>query len=311
MKNSILLAVLLVGAASAAADAAVIYLKDGTQLKGTIVGATARDVTIYTANGTQRVDTARILRVDYSEGEAAPAPAPTPAPAPAPPPPTRYRYRGYAPEAPASDEDRRQLFSIGMGLAAPLSRVELSGVGGGSSVNGDPGFRIDAQYLYYTTPRLGLGAEWSYFNRSSTDSQSLLSNAFSSVSGDSVLLMGVAKYTLADRGWTRPYVLAGAGAHHTSTTIDSTPNPGFAWSDTSTDETRRVVDDSIWGFAATARAGLDFGFTDPWLLSFEIGWTGLEGRTRRVTQGARSVGIGATSGPIDVLTVSGRWGWRF
>src|SRR5689334_3018076 len=69
MKNEHKLKIFIGAAAlalsAASVDAATIYLKDGSQLKGTVVGATARDVDLYTQDGTLHISTDRILRVDY------------------------------------------------------------------------------------------------------------------------------------------------------------------------------------------------------------------------------------------------------
>jgi len=208
-------------------------------------------------------------------------------------------------------EDLRQTFSIDLGFATPLSRVSLSSAGGGTGDNGNSGILFGGQYIYYMRPRLGAGFDFEYFNRSRTDSLGLLPNADTNVSGDTLLLLALLRYTLVNRGWVRPYILAGIGADRTSTEIDATPLLGFSWSDTGTGETRTLVDDSNWGFASTARFGIDFNATAPTFFSLELGWTELSNGRYDATPAGRDLGLGSVAGNLSVLTFGGRWGWRF
>lgn len=318
MKTKTLALLLLLGIA-APARAATVYLKDGSRLQGTVVSATARDIQLHTPDGLLRISADRISRIDYAESEApppqappqAPAPAPTPVPVPAPFPPRRPGRLRWRYEETPSLEDRRQAFSLNLGLAAPLSGVDFSSIGGGSGSNGGPGPLLGAQYVYYLNQRLGLGADFGFFGRGGTDSPSLVLSADTSVSGGSLLLLGVLRYALLPRGPARPYVLAGLGAHRSSTQIDATPIPGFAWSDTGTAETRRLVDGSSWGLASTLRLGMDFHYLDPAFFSFELGWLGLQGADAPATAAGRALGLSGVSGPLHVFIVGGRWGWRF
>ena len=150
-----------------------------------------------------------------------------------------------------------------------------------------------------------------YFGRSDAPSQSLLPLADSNVSGGSLATMAVLRYTLIPKGAVRPYLLAGVGPHRTSTVVESRPLVGFVWPDTGTDEERAIIDDSHWGVATTARLGLDFELMSPAIFSFEIGWTGLSGRTAESTAAGKAVDVLGASGDLNVLTIGGRWGWRF
>jgi hypothetical protein len=302
----------LLAISASSAQAATVFLKGGGSLEGAIVSSTAGQTVIDTSQGRVSVDAARIERIDY--GNAAPSPAaPPPAPggyqepghqAPGYPPPPYARRRMVF-------EPRKNSLSIDFGLAAPLSSIDFSGIGGGSANNGDLGGLIGVQYLYLIKPRTSLGLEFNYYDRSFTDSPGLVPNSFAHVTGDSVLLLGDLKYSLTDQGSVRPYLLLGAGAHYTSTTVDAHPNPGFVWSDTLTSEGRRLVDGSVWGPAISVRLGLDLLFADPSVFGFEAGWTGLLNADYQPTAQGRALGLARTSETINFFTFAGRWGWNF
>src|SRR5689334_15256583 len=50
-----------------AVEAAVIYLKDGSRLRGTVVGATAQNIIVHTADGILTITNDRLRRIDYEE----------------------------------------------------------------------------------------------------------------------------------------------------------------------------------------------------------------------------------------------------
>jgi opacity protein-like surface antigen len=303
--KTFLFTLLLVLSAAAASSAATVYLKEGGRLEGTVVRATGREVVLDTAQGRVSIDMAKVERIDYQK--IAP---------PAAPPAVETRPPAYQPERrrrwdPLS-EPRTQSLSLDFGLAAPLSSIDFSAIGGGGSANnGDVGPLIGFQYLYFTSPRVGWGLEFDYYDRSTTDSSGLVPNSFSRVFGDSVLLLGDVKYSLTDQGPVRPYVLLGAGAHRTTTTVDARPNDGFVWSDTLTNERRRLVDGSAWGAAFSARLGLDFGFADPGVFALEAGWTGLTNAGYQTTAQGRALGLADKPGTLNFFTLAGRWGWSF
>src|SRR4051812_29443907 len=80
-KKIILFAAFVWVFSAASAHAAVVYLKDGGTLRGTIVSATAGDVQLHTDQGAVTISTDRIQRIDYNDdGPQAPAPSETPPP---------------------------------------------------------------------------------------------------------------------------------------------------------------------------------------------------------------------------------------
>lgn len=280
------------------AGAATVHLKDGRRLVGTVVSATARDLELFTGGGTTRIPTSDILRVDYEET----APAPAPAPAGAPVPSRQLLYK---------EEPARQQLGIDLGLSIPTGDVDFASVGGGTASNGDVSASVGGHYLYFPRPRLGVGFGVEYLARGPTSSPGLLPAADSEVSGGSVALMGLLKWILAFGDTVQPYVLAGLGTARSWTVVDSQPRPGFVWSDTGTDETRRLVDGRAWTPAGTARLGLEFWPASPGVFGIEAGWTAIGAANHGATAAGRAIGLSGVSGAIHIITVGGRWGWRF
>lgn len=303
MKTFLLACVLALSAASA--QAAVVHLKEGGYLEGVIITSTQAEVVIETAQGRVRVEMSRVRSIDQT---AVPAPQPFAAPAASGEErPRRFFRRGD--EAYAAG---RQMLSVDLGLAAPMSGVRFSWTSGGGTVsNGGPGPALGLQYLYYGSPNVGWGLDFHSCSRGASESSGLFPSGESRVFGDTMLLLGVVKANLTDRGPVRPFVLLGAGGHLSSTVIDVRPLPGFAWSDTQTDEARRLVNGTAGGLAATARLGLDFGFADPSVFSLEAGWTGLASASYRSTPQGEAQGISGVSGPVHYFTLTGRWGFSF
>ncbi len=121
------------------------------------------------------------------------------------------------------------------------------------------------------------------------------------------------------RGFVRPFVLLGAGAHQTTTTVDAHPSQGFAWADTQTNETRRLVDGSAGGLAASVRLGLDFGPRryDPRQFSLEsrlLGPASGAASDYGATPQGQALGRSRarpTPARRIILTFTGRWGFGF
>jgi opacity protein-like surface antigen len=279
------LLVLFAAAWAAPVEAAVVFLKDGSRLQGTVVGATATDVRLFTGAETLDIEASRIARIDYAD---------------APAPPTPWEH------ARGSD-----LLSIDVGLGVPVSGVSITGDAGEPTNNGSVGPLVGVEYLHSLTPWFAVGANFEDIYRSPQNSSDFLPGTNSSISGNTEMLLAVAKLSLTDRGYARPYLLAGLGVDHTSTLIQSTPQAGYAWQDTGTAESRDLVNGGSWGVASTLRLGVDFNVYDPVVFSVEMGWTALgNGRVPSAPAG-QALGLSGLSGPLDFFTVAGRWGWRF
>lgn len=294
MKPAGTLLLLLLAAAAVPAGGAVVRLKDGGRLEGDVVKADSRELVIRTAEGTRRVDAGLVQSVEYE----------TPPPRAALPSP---------PAAPAWRSEDRNVVSFGLGLAAPLSSVDFKSIGGGEANDGDLGPILGVRWLRTMSGGLAAGLDMDYLHRSQTASPGLLPRADSSVAGDNLLLLAIARWHMTDRGVARPYLLGGAGASRSWTRIESAPIRGFAWTDTNTDEARRLVDDSVWAWAWTARAGVDFNweFADPAVFGLEAGLTGLESRTYSATGAGRDLGLSTVSSRLNLFTLTARWSWRW
>lgn len=291
----LLLALALFLLCAAGADAAVVRLKDGRSFTGTIVSATARDLTLATPEGTLHFDADKVASVDYAESSyTAPPAAPQPQPSRAP-----YEF------APLKNE-----LSLGIGFGIPLSNTSFSGAGGGDVGNGELGAAFLLDYLRRVDHRISAGFEFQYIDRPGNVTFNGVPNAVTEVSGRSEVLLGTAKWSLTDGG-IKPYLRAGVGAHHTSTFADAQPQAGFVWATTGTNEVRRVIDGGAWGFASTAGVGLDFELSASSVFSLEAMWTGMEGAKARTTQAGRDLGLEDNKPRLDVITVGTRFGWRF
>ncbi len=208
------------------------------------------------------------------------------------------------PRAPA------RMVSFGFGLAQPVSKVHFGAVGGGAADNGDLGVRLGARYLQSLTPRLGAGVEADYVNRSGTFSTRLFPAADASVRGDAWLLLALLRCSFPARGKARPFILLGAGGAWNKTTIDVKPS---VWADTGTRETRRLIDDSAWTPAASARLGvdLDLDAAAPGFMTLEAGWTGLARAGYDATPRGQALGLDGVRAPLSFVSFSARYGLRF
>jgi opacity protein-like surface antigen len=294
---------LLLGLMVCTSHAAVVHLKDGSIVRGTIVSATARDIQFHTQDGMLTISNDRIERIDYSDTDA-PLPPRVPAAPSIDVPPQRLNL--YDPSS------KRQYVSFGMGVSIPFGRVDFQSAGGGRDDNGEGSILLGGQYLYQVSPRWAAGLNLDYMHRGRTGSQSLLPSSTTDVFGDSLVFLPVAKFSLATEGMVRPYLLGGVGLNRTSTLIEAAPNPGFEWSDTNTFETRTLMDDAHWGFASTLRAGLDFYRPfDPAVFGFEVGWTHVANPSYDATLQGQDLGLESVTGTLDFLTIGFRLGWRF
>ncbi|MBI3289251.1 MAG: hypothetical protein HYZ74_07010 [Elusimicrobia bacterium] len=292
MRAIALLSLACLGLATAA-DAAVVRLRDGGRLEGAVLSASATEVVLRTSTGVRRVNADQVQDIAYD--------------APAPP-----AAKSEPARAPALEPFAHQ-FSFAVGLAAPLSDVDFGSIGGGSANNGDLGPLIGVRYLRLLSKRLALGGDIDYLHRSATDSPGLLPLANAAVLGDNLLLLALVRYQFVEDGPARPYALAGAGVSRTWTRVDAAPRPGFTWTDTNTDEARRLIDDAAWAFAGTARLGVDFewDYMEASVFSLEAGWAGLASRRYGATSAGRDLGLEAVSGRLNLFVLSGRWSWRW
>src|SRR4051812_15499710 len=114
MKARLTTAVLLIACLWAAgASAATVTLKDGSVLRGKIAAQTADGLELATPDGTLRISTGRVQRVDYGDE------------APLVPLDLMPRAAG----------ERRRMLSLGVGFIEPVSRINFGSIGGGEGQN--------------------------------------------------------------------------------------------------------------------------------------------------------------------------------
>jgi opacity protein-like surface antigen len=195
------------------------------------------------------------------------------------------------------------------GLAIPISQVSFSAIGGGDALNGDVGALVGLQYFHQFNQRLGLGLEFNYIDRSSNETFGLLPSGAAFVSGDSLVFLGEGRWTLRDHGAVRPYLQGGLGAHRTSETIDFRPFPGTYWATTFPFDTRRLIDDDLWGFASCVRFGVDFTLDHNASLGFDLSWLRLAGGTYQATPQGQTLGLTGVSGALNIISLAARIGF--
>jgi hypothetical protein len=276
-----------------------IHLKDGTSVDGAIIGAGTERIEVNTVNGTMLIPRERIIGIDLSPSQAPPAallPILAPQPAPA-----DEGAPGFAAGA--------DILSLQFGLAIPISQVSFSAIGGGNALDGDVGAMLGLQYLHQFSRRLDLGVEFEYADRAQNQTFGLFPSGVASISGDSLIFMGEGRWNLRDHGKARPYLLGGLGAHRTTETIDVRPFPGNYWATTSPFDTRRLVDDDLWGLASCVRFGVDFPLDDKASLGFDLSWLHLTGGTYHATPQGQALGLGGVSGALDIISLAARIGF--
>jgi opacity protein-like surface antigen len=295
------------------ADAAVVIMKDGSRLRGDVLGGDSTGINLRLPDGnTMHVLNERIERIETEPQPAAPqAPAQAYPEGAAPPPPpySRGGWRRVAVQERPFGKGSQELTGV-LGIAIPVSDIDFNGIGGSSVSNGTVGPLVGIQYIYQLSDQFGLGPEFDYFHRAGHHSNDLVPLAESEVSGDSFLLMAVARWLFTTTGYARPYVSAGIGAHHSTTFVDAFPQAGFVWSDTGTNETRRLVDGGVWSAAASLRFGVDLISHDT-VTAFEVGWSRLGSGTYPATAAGRFLGLNDVERHIDAVMVNFRLGGRF
>jgi len=161
-------------------------------------------------------------------------------------------------------------FFLKFGGAIPIESTSLGGPG---SDAGGTGFILGLEYLRPISNRLSAGFEASFARRSKKDSTGSIANARTEASGSSRFFMTSIRWRFRPRRKITPHLGARLGAHNSNISIKATPLTGYAWSDTSTTETRTIIDDSKWGLAYGVTAGtemplgksLDIGFEAQYL----------------------------------------------
>jgi len=212
----------------------------------------------------------------------------------------------------ADTQPGSQTVAINLGGAIPLTKLDLTGVGGGTAKVGTSGIFAGGQYLYQILGHLGVGADVNYSNFGDNTSSTLIPAGDSTISSKALVALAIAKFNFLTEGKVLPYLLAGIGIHNTNLKIDTKPSPGFFWLDTGTTETRNVLDDSATNFAFGVGTGLDIPMTQNLIFGVELRYQYLASSTYATTpMTQQATGITDVKGAASMINIFGRLGYKF
>jgi hypothetical protein len=210
----------------------------------------------------------------------------------------------------AGDRDSLSVRILGN---SPTSKIQAFG----SDKNGGVGYGVGAEYVHRLYDHLGLGAELTYATRSKVDSSVLLPGALTTVSGSDLTLMAIGKFFVNKaEEKLQPYLSLGLGFGRSRAKGVATPNPGFVWAATGTNDTRTVVDSSKTSWAMSIRGGLDTFVNDSKSVSVgaEVGWFKIGNMTYPLTASGAQVlpGVsGVSVGQVSGIQFGGRTSYHF
>ncbi len=159
-----------------------------------------------------------------------------------------------------------------IGGAMPVTKTDLTALGGKNETAVKTGLDVGGRYLYHTTPEWAFGGEVSYagFGDKTHDAPVLLSIV--KESANTLDVEGVAKYTFTPEKKTRPYLIGGLGYGSLKQKTQIKPSAGNAWLDTGTTEYRTSYDKTIGGVALSIGAGVESSLSDTITLGVEGRW---------------------------------------
>jgi opacity protein-like surface antigen len=206
-------------------------------------------------------------------------------------------------------------------LAPGSQTLSLQGGGadfdpdGGINSDSDRGYSFGAQYMYYFTeqPMFGIGLDAQQFRV--RDERNLwqhgagnVGRRHESTTRRSYQLMGK---LIFPKGPVRPYIFAGLGAYTYDDYIGGTRHRESPWSDTSTTETRALVNRSGTDFTGSYGVGLDWYITERLFLGAEYRYSFFSQKNQTVTaEGSRQYVSGSAPDRIDsaLLRIGVRFG---
>jgi opacity protein-like surface antigen len=212
----------------------------------------------------------------------------------------------------AESEPANHTLTLNGGVSFPLSKIDFSDQGGGSAKIGSTGFSVGVQYLYNIFPRLGFGVEINEYGYGAMESQSLIPLTDTTINYKSLVWLGIVKYSFRTEGKMLPYGLFGVGVHNSSMKITTKPQPGYAWADTGTPESRTLVDDSSANLAVAVGIGFDIPINDRFFTGFETRYQYCASTTYGVPMNmARLTGLSEIHGAVAMVNLTGKVGMKF
>ncbi|MHB0997255.1 MAG: outer membrane protein [Elusimicrobiales bacterium] len=158
------------------------------------------------------------------------------------------------------------------GAAIPLTKSDLTALGGKEEVAVKTGISFSGKYLYHTSPEWAFGGEVGYSSFGDKEHDISDSGIIIREGAKALSVEGVAKYTLLPEKKTRPYFIGGLGYGSLQQKTETKPTAGFTWSDTGTTEYRTNYDESIGALALSLGVGLESFVTDSLALGLEARW---------------------------------------
>lgn len=195
-----------------------------------------------------------------------------------------------------------------VGALSPHTKIALIG----SDDLASKGISVGARIMADISPIFSVGPEIQFLTPTKHESVSLVPNANTSSSFESMLLLGSIRIKRPE-GAVRPFGIAGTGFHTTRMQIESTPRSGFVWSDTGTRETRKAIDSKSTSMAASLQAGLDFQINDSLQAGVSLAWYYLGYTLYDSTPAAQSLvpGFVGVDGPISATSLAANINFRF
>lgn len=200
----------------------------------------------------------------------------------------------------------RSEFHVNVGGFIPLAKLSIQG----SDNLAGPGYAFGAQYFRQTGSRVSPGLEIEKLAAGQHNSPTLITNGNTNSQFDSVTLMALIRLSPAE-GDIRRYVIAGIGFHSTSIEINSSPQAGFAWTDTHTTETRSLVNSTKSALAFTLQAGANFMINDSVSYGVGVAYYYLASTTYSATPAAQLFGLEGIRQSISGIDLTGNFALRF
>jgi opacity protein-like surface antigen len=168
--------------------------------------------------------------------------------------------------APLRAESNKLALSLGAGLPTSANSFSDSArVGAAAGVS----------YLRGVRDRISVGGRLNYFNFPA-NTHRIGVNGGGKVDADSasdaMTLELIGRYDLSPIKRLTPFLVGGIGANYFSQKTKATPAAGSLWSNTATQESRTIADDSSMGAAFSVGAGVDMALGDRLGLGFEAIW---------------------------------------
>lgn len=187
------------------------------------------------------------------------------------------------------DEDFSLRFNLG-GMM-PRSHVTVHGTGGGDDTAGDISLVGGGQVLYTLSPRWRAGVDFSITPEFSAESTQWVRNTTTFFNEDFLSIQPVMQYVFIPEGKYRPYGLVGVGLYRSRLKLTSKPLSGLTWGDTSTIETRTLIDDHGINFTSLVGVGLDIFVTKDIFWGVECRWQYVGPANYEATATGRSLGL--------------------